>query len=162
VFGSQALSFLDLGILYASQGNLAGAEQMLAEAAKLDPGHPGPHAWLGRIALERGALQTAEAELRLATRGDPALFRDLVTQAQRDLGRLALRRGWPDRALAVYQAALELDPEQAGAAAGAGTAAVALGDTAAAVGYFRRALELDPNEPTARAGLAQFNGGSSR
>ena len=158
VFGSQALSHLDRGIYYALQGNIAEARPMLAEAARLDPGLPGPHAWLGRIALERGEMAEAEAELRLATRGDPVMFRDVVTQAQRDLGRLALSAGWPDRALAVYQAALQVDPGDGAAAAGAGVAALALGDTAAGIGYLNRALELDPDNATARAIFTRLEG----
>lgn len=156
VFGSQALSYLDLGVHYVVQGKLAEAEPLLIEAARLDPGHPGPHAWLGRIAFARGDLHAAEAELRFATRGDPVLFRDVVTQAQRDLGRLALRRGWPDRALAVYRAALALDPGDAAAATGAGIAAAALGDTAAAIAHLVRALELNPENAAARDALARI------
>lgn len=156
VFGSQALSFLDLGVYYMTKGNPAKAEEMLDEAAQLDPGNPGPHAWLGRIALERGDLGEAEAELRLATRGDPVLFRDVVTQAQRDLGRLALQAGWPDRALAVYRAALVLNPEDAEAEAGAGVAAAAIGDTSAALAHLAHALELDPDQTMARETLARL------
>lgn len=151
VFGAQALSYLDLGVFYAQKGDFAAAESHLLKAAELDPGLPAPHAWRGRLALERGDFRTAEAELRLATRGDPVLFRDVVTQAQRDLGRLALANGWYDRALAVYTRALALDPRLAGAAAGAGVAALALGDTAAARGYLEHALEIDPGDRAAQA-----------
>ena len=98
IFGSQALSYLDLGAYRMRQGELAEAKALLAKAVELDPGHPAPHALLGRIALEEGRLEEAEKELRLATRGDPVLFRDVITQAQRDLGRLAIQRGWFDRA----------------------------------------------------------------
>jgi tetratricopeptide (TPR) repeat protein len=157
VFGAQALSYLDLGIFHAEKGDFAAAERQLRKAAELDPGLPTPHAWLGRIALEREDFRTAEVELRLATRGDPVLFRDVVTQAQRDLGRLALANGWYDRALAVYTRALALDPALADAAAGAGSAALALGDTAAARGYLGRALEIDPENRAARAARARLD-----
>lgn len=158
VFGAQALSYLDLGIFHAREKNFAAAEENLRKSAELDPGLPGPHAWLGRIALEQGDFATAEEELRLATRGDPVLFRDVVTQAERDLGRLALMNGWFDRALAVYARALELDPGLADAAAGAGISALALGDTAAARGYLTRALEIDPGNRKALAARAQLDG----
>ncbi len=157
VFGSQALSYLDLGSLYLQQRNFAEAEAMFRKAAELDPGLPTPHAWLGRIALERSDLATAEAELRLATRGDPVLFRDVVTQAQRDLGRLAMQNGWYERALDVYARAFTLDPASAPAAAGAGVAALALGDTAAARRYLEQALALDPASRTARAALERLS-----
>ncbi len=156
VFGSEALSYLDLGGFYAEKGDFDAAEEMLRKSAELDPGHPGPHAWLGWIALERGDLERAEAELRLATRGDPVLFRDVVAQAERDLGRLAMRRGWYDRALGVYRSSLSLNPESAVAHAGAGAAAAALGDTAAAADHFRHALALDPENAVAREGLAKL------
>jgi len=158
VFGAQALSYLDLGIFHAREKNFAAAEENLRKSAERDPGLPGPHAWLGRIALEQGDFATAEEELRLATRGDPVLFRDVVTQAERDLGRLALMNGWFDRALAVYTRALELDPGLADAAAGAGISALALGDTAAARGYLTRALEIDPGNRKALAAWAELDG----
>jgi 4-amino-4-deoxy-L-arabinose transferase-like glycosyltransferase len=156
VFGSQALSYIDLGVHYVNAGDTVEAEKLMRKAAELDPGHPAPHAWLGRIALERGDMVEAEAALRMATRGDPVLFRDVVTRAQRDLGRLAMLNGWPDRALAVYQAALSLDPGDAASAAGAGVAAAALGDTTTALRYIARALELDPQSATARAALLRL------
>jgi hypothetical protein len=152
VFGSQALSYLDLGVYRARRGELDAAVPLLRKAAELDPGHPGPHAVLGRIALERKDYEQAEAELRLATRGDQVLFRDVVTQAQRDLGRLAIERGWFDRARTVYELSLTLDPESAQAHAGAGIAAAALGDSAGAAEHFARALAIDPANPVARAG----------
>jgi tetratricopeptide (TPR) repeat protein len=152
VFGSQALSYLDLGVYRARRGEFDEAERLLRKAAKLDPGHPGPHAMLGRMALERGQLEEAEVELRFATRGDPVLFRDIVTQAQRDLGRLAIERGWFDRARTVYELSLTLDPESAQAHAGAGIAAAALGDSAGAAEHFARALALDPVNAVAHAG----------
>ncbi len=162
IFGAQALSYLDLGIFHAREKNFAAAEENLRKSAELDPGLPGPHAWLGRLALERGDFATAEEELRLATRGDPVLFRDVVTQAERDLGRLALMNGWYDRALAVYARALELDPGLADAAAGAGIAALALGDTAAARGYLTRALEIDPGNKKALSAWAELAARAAR
>jgi tetratricopeptide (TPR) repeat protein len=162
VFGAQALSYLDLGIFHAREKDFAAAEVNLRKAAELDPGLPAPHAWLGRLALERRDFTTAEAELRLATRGDPVLFRDVVTQAERDLGRLALMNGWYDRALAVYTRALELDPGLADAAAGAGVAALALGDTAAARAHLTRALAIDPENRKAHAAWAELGARAAR
>jgi Tfp pilus assembly protein PilF len=158
VFGSQALSYLDLGVYHAERGEIDAAERMLKQAAALDPGLPGPHALLGRIALDQGQLVEAEKELRLATRGDPVLFRDVVTQAQRDLGRLAIQRGWYDRARIVYERSLTLDPESAEAHAGAGVAAMALGDSAGAAEHYARALKLDPMNEVARKGMAKLLG----
>ncbi len=149
VHGSQALSYLDLGAFYLKEGKFTEAEVNLRQASELDPGLPTPHAWLGRIALERGDLATAEAELRLATRGDPVLFREVVTQAQRDLGRLAMAQGWYDRAFDVYARAFALDPGSAPAAAGAGTAALVMGDTMTARRYLEQALALDPGNRAA-------------
>ncbi|HWN82934.1 MAG TPA: tetratricopeptide repeat protein, partial [Candidatus Udaeobacter sp.] len=156
VFGSQALSYLDLGAYQMVEGRTAEAKQLLAKAAELDPGHPAPHALLGRIALAEGRLEEAEQELRLATRGDPVLFRDVVTQAQRDLGKLAIQRGWFDRARIVYELSLQLDPQSAEAHAGAGIAAGAMGDSVGAAAHFTRALELDPENAVARAGMEKL------
>jgi tetratricopeptide (TPR) repeat protein len=158
IFGSQALSYLDLGSYRMRQGEFAEAKPLLAKAVELDPGHPAPHALLGRIALEEGRLEEAEKELRLATRGDPVLFRDVITQAQRDLGRLAIQRGWFDRARIVYELSLELDPGSAESHAGAGIAATAMGDSAGAAAHFARALESDPENAIARAGMEKLAG----
>ena len=158
IFGSQALSYLDLGAFQMQQGDMAEAKTLLAKASGLDPGHPAPHALLGRIALEEGQLELAEKELRLATRGDPVLFRDVVTQAQRDLGKLAIQRGWFDRARIVYELSLQLDPASAASHAGAGIAAAAMGDSAGAAAHFGRALEIDPENAVARAGMEKLVG----
>jgi len=94
--------------------------------------------------------------LRLATRGDPVLFRDVVTQAQRDLGKLAIQRGWFDRARIVYELSLELDPASAESHAGAGIAAAAMGDSAGAAAHFAQALAIDPENAVARAGMEKL------
>jgi tetratricopeptide (TPR) repeat protein len=158
IFGSQALSYLDLGSYRMKQGDTAEAKELLEKASELDPGHPAPHALLGRIALQEGRLEEAEKELRLATRGDPVLFRDVITQAQRDLGRLAIQRGWFDRARIVYELSLQLDPASAESHAGAGIAAAAMGDSAGAAAHFARALEIDPENAVARAGMEKLVG----
>jgi tetratricopeptide (TPR) repeat protein len=144
VFGSQALSYIDLGLYYAANGEDAQAQAMLEEARKHDPGNPIPCAWLGKYALKEGNLERAEVELRRALRADPVAFRDLVVQAGCDLGRLEMTRGRYREARGLFAEAHARNRDAPQAVAGLGFTSLALGDTLAARGYLERALALDP------------------
>ena len=63
------------GLFYAPQ-SYASTDEVLAvvsAARKVDPGHPGVEAWLGRLAFEQGRLEDAIDALGAAVRADPDL-----------------------------------------------------------------------------------------
>jgi tetratricopeptide (TPR) repeat protein len=64
-------------------------------------------------------------------------------------------RGAAHRAMALYERALELAPNEETYLLAAGRQALTIGDKAAARGYYERALEAVPNSADARAGLEQ-------
>jgi Flp pilus assembly protein TadD len=138
------------------QGEIADALASCREAARLDPGHPGPPALMGSIYLEAGRYAEAEASLRLATRGDPVLFRDIVTRALEDLGRVYMRTARPELAHAVLTKALQLEPDRITSIFGASVAALRLGRVAEARRGFERVLALDPGNAAATAYLGEI------
>jgi len=159
VFGSRAMSLLERGIYYASVGEDDVAMGLLAEAAEADPGHPGPRSWMGTLFLRQHRYGEAEDALRLATRGDPVRFRDEVSRADKELGRVYLETGRPELAVAVFQAALDLRSDYADAWLGLGYAARDLGRTAEAERCFRRVLELEPGQQAATVELERLGSG---
>jgi tetratricopeptide (TPR) repeat protein len=137
-----------------NDGDLKGAIDHYRKALRIDPQLRGVHFELGEAILEsatgNAATETeAEKELALAVRvdGDTA-------KTECEFGRLALLQGRPDDALAFYQRADRLDPNEVQAQMG--LAKLLLPENPqAAIKYLRMAVQSDPLNSAAHYRLAQ-------
>ena len=137
-----------------NDGDLKGAIDHYRKALRIDPQLRGVHFELGEAILEsatgNAATETeAEKELALAVRvdGDTA-------KTECEFGRLALLQGRPDDALAFYQRADRLDPNEVQAQMG--LAKLLLPENPQeAIKYLRMAVQSDPLNSAAHYRLAQ-------
>ena len=114
-------------------------------------------AW-GKLAYAKQDFRTAEDYLQRAVRANPQSAR-----LQVDLGDFYLNgTHQPERALASYRKAAELDPRSPNAVAGQGSALLAQGDRTGAMASFSRAAELDPQNPLACLAMARIQGAEGR
>ncbi len=110
---------------------------------------------LGLVELYVDPARPADAE--------PLLARAVgahMPGAEGDLGRALVRLGRGDEARRQFEAALKLDPADAGLSLELGKLALADGDLKRATALFERALELDPELDEAEYGLAECRGKS--
>jgi predicted Zn-dependent protease len=110
---------------------------------------------LGLVELYVDPARPADAE--------PLLARAVgahMPGAEGDLGRALERLGRGDEARRQFEAALKLDPGDAGLSLELGKLALANGDLKRATALFERALELDPELDEAEYGLAECRGKS--
>lgn len=139
----------ELGRLYHAYDFLSAAESCYENARTLQPDDFRWPYYLGFLHQVRGELEPAAERFReaLALRGDvPALLR---------LGDVLLELDRPAEAGALFERALELDPESAAAHHGLGKVAAREDDHAVAVRHFERTLELQPSASLVRYPLAQ-------
>jgi cytochrome c-type biogenesis protein CcmH/NrfG len=103
-----------------------------------------------RTALERGDLDRADLELKLAIQADP-----LDARSHRHLAGLLARRGERDQAIVGYRRALTIDPADASAAYNAGTLFLMRGDAAPAASLLESAAAIRPDDPRTYNNLAK-------
>jgi superkiller protein 3 len=115
------------------------------------PGDPVARLLYGVACLETGQLETAKTMLTEAKDAG-------VAEAERELGRLALRRRQPEAARDLLRRAVERDPKDAGAFAELARALELLGDPKGAMAAYRRALDTEPGLESARYGLGLLAG----
>ncbi|MBI5630627.1 MAG: tetratricopeptide repeat protein [Elusimicrobia bacterium] len=94
----------NLGIFHQRQGDLPEALRALREAARLDSLNPGIRLNLGGVLLESGLFKEAEENLYLAAREAA-----LKPKALALLGELAVKKGQPERAMALFEESLGLE-----------------------------------------------------
>jgi tetratricopeptide (TPR) repeat protein len=136
----------------------ADAEAALRHALQLAPGNAAVLAAWGKLAYAKKDFKTAEDYLQHAIRANPQNARLRV-----DLGDFYLNGArQPERALASYRKAAELDPRSPNALAGQGSALLAQGDRSGALAAFNRAAELDPQTPLAYLAMARIQGAEGR
>ena len=107
------------------------------QLADQNPDAPMAQYLLGVVSLETGQLDTAGEALRAARAGG-------IEDADRELGRLALRQRDPKRARELLEGYLAREPRDASAHVELAKALEALGDTDAAMAQYQRALEIAP------------------
>ncbi len=132
---------VDLGAIAGFQGDRAGALAYDLRAVTADP--RAAIAWIGvGTALgELGRYSEAIQPLTIAGRLGASFER---ATALDDLGEADYELGLLPKELAAYRAALALNPTDAVAANGMGTAELALGQTTLAIAYTGRAARLAP------------------
>jgi predicted Zn-dependent protease len=124
------------------------AYQRQLEAA---PRNPTARYLFGVVCLETGQLDAAQKALDGARTAG-------VMEADRELGRLALRLRDPARARTLLESAVARDPRDVGALVELARAAEALNDAGTARQAYRRAVEAAPNLDTAHYGLGVLAG----
>jgi tetratricopeptide (TPR) repeat protein len=172
----------DLGVILASTGDLAGAEEQLAAAAKLSPDAEDIAVALGEVRRRRGESKAAAdgladfvqdhpqaveartlyvAALRESGQVDKAIeqAREALVRKQGDAGALAelalchLAKGEKDTAELLAKQAEDANPKSAVAHRAMALVLLANGDDAASFVEFRKATDADPNDTTSRLNM---------
>lgn len=172
----------DLGVVLAQQGDLAGAEEQLAAAAKLSPGAEDVAVALGEVRRRRGSNKLAADVLGdfVQDHPDAVHARTLYVAALRDSGQLDkaiaqarevllrrpsdpaalaelalchLAKGEKEAAQLLAKQALDANPKSAVAHRASGLVALANGDDALAFQSFTRAAQEDPRDTTSRLNM---------
>lgn len=138
------------------QGNLAGAEKICLEILKNDPYSDEACSFLGLIALQRKAYDSAGNYFQKALHGNPH-----DADIWNNLGITLQNTGKLDEAVASYQEAVRIRPDFVLAYCNMGSAFQAMGNLTAAEECFHKVVSLSPRFPEAylRLGfLAQRKG----
>ena len=116
------------------------------EAARLDPNAPEVWRLLAEIYTKTGWwIKAAEAWERYLELGGAASPAELA-EVYKNLGYLAYQRGDLEEAISWYKKALQVNPEDAEAAAWLGRIYLELGDPRSALPYWELAARLEPSE----------------
>jgi predicted Zn-dependent protease len=115
------------------------------------PGNPVAVYLYGLACLETGQIDAAKKSLTQAREGG-------VVEADRELGRLALRQRQLETARDLLQETVARDPRDAGAYDDLASTLEALGDAKGAMAAYRRALEIAPGLESAHDGLGLLAG----
>ena len=172
----------DLGVVLTTAGDLAGAEDELATAARLSPDSPEVAVTLAEVRRRRGEHKRAAeglsdfvqahpnavdvrvqhvAALREAGQIDKAIAeaREVLVRKPSDASALAelalshLARGQKEAAGLLAKQALDSNPNSAIAHRATGLLALANGDDAVAFAEFRKAAQADPADTTSRLNM---------
>lgn len=127
------------GVEMAKKGRLKEAEESFKQAITFNRNHPAPYYNLGRLYLEQGRLEEAEAALAKLEGGDPDADHFTLRAV------VAERRGKPADAARYYARALVTRPWDAVAHFNLGRLSLAAGHRALAVEHFERYLQLAPD-----------------
>jgi len=138
---SSAQRCLDLGSIYMSLGNLAGAEREYREAVELAPEQAAIHHAVATLFVEQGDATTAELAFRAALEQDPSYWPSL-----NDLGLLLLSLGRPEEAVQLLRQAVTLRSGEATSRLNLALALLSAGSRAAALQHARAALSLAEDE----------------
>jgi tetratricopeptide (TPR) repeat protein len=129
----------------------AAAERALARAADLDPSHPLPHLWLGKLLLEDGDKRAVEELTTAIRRAERRHFpRSVVVEARLGIVRYRLESGRVDVDLVKQlEQVTKGDPSNATAQRLLGEVYVALKRPRKAEAALRQCVQLDPENASA-------------
>ncbi|MGD0281007.1 MAG: tetratricopeptide repeat protein, partial [Dissulfurispiraceae bacterium] len=142
------LAHNNLGIAYASKGQLDLAVAEYQTALRLKPDYAEAHFNLGIAYASKGQLDPAVAEYQTALRLKPA-----YTEVHNNLGIAYASKGQLDPAVAEYQTALRLKPDNAEVHNNLGIAYASKGQLDLAVAEYQTALRLKPDYAEAHNNL---------
>lgn len=137
---------------FLRRGDFERALEQAEEALERDPQDALALFNRGVAAKELGRLELAEQSLRRSAELEPAYAGD----AARRIGQIRAARGDPAGALAHFQEAVRLEPEQPEAHYDLGYLHETQGRFAEAAEHYRRSLAIDPNYTLALKGLARI------
>lgn len=158
---------LDRGNALLEEGKFDEALAVFEEFAAQFPEVHAVHLNIGSALKEKGDLDRAEAEFRsVLERCGPTLEdlrkrKDLSLKALSGLGEVALARGDHEAAQRFFQRAIEISPEDPGAAYNVGEIFFSNQKIDEAIGYFELAIKIKGDWPKAyhRLGLVFLNKG---
>lgn len=138
-----------LGTLKAEQGDLASAQQLLAQAALLAPQSPMIQNNLGNVYLKSGRAEEAALCYQRALQYNPNM-----PETHFNLASIWGRQGKPVQAIQGLETATALKPDFVQAHFSLGNLYKSLGDCTLAIRSYRKAVELAPYSHEAWYGLA--------
>ncbi len=160
-------SLLDSGNALLKEGRYDEALAAFEEFAAKFPDVYAVHLNIGSVYKEKGGLDKAEAEFQaVLEKSGPALEdqrkqKDTSLKALSGLGEVALKRGDLGAAQGFFRRALEISPEDPGAAYNVGEIFFSNQKTDDAIAYFELAIKIKSDWPKAyhRLGLVYLNKG---
>ena len=149
----QAISQRMGEVNFMQQGMLAGRMlKAFKRSVEIDPNYVAGYIGLSRYYRNAPAIAGGSTEKAIGY-AEEARKRDVFTGTL-ELGFIADQEGKPEAALAYFEEALRLHPEQSWLQETTGGILVKLGRPAEARARFEKALELDPKRESARKALA--------
>lgn len=145
-----AYSLAQVGQLYSRRGEWRLAVQAFEQALEIEPGYTEARAYLGLALDQSGGDGLVYLEQAIAEAPDAPL--PLVL-----LGKHWRGRNDPQLALAAFERAAELDPQDPTIALDLGLAYSAVGEVEAAKSAFLHAVQLEPQDPITWQLLSQFS-----
>ncbi|MBI4730932.1 MAG: tetratricopeptide repeat protein [Chloroflexi bacterium] len=146
----RAYQFTVSGRALAFLGEWDLAAEAFRRAIEADAEYAEAWAWLGEARQQQG--QDGRTQLARALLLEPQ-----SASIQALDGLYWMRQGKPEKALAAYEKAAALEPENSVWQVSLGDAASASGDLLTASQHYRRAVELAPEDPAAWRALALFS-----
>ena len=137
---AEAAGLLARATRQVESGKSGSALETLRAATRADPANARAHYNLGVLALEGGEPAAAAASLSRAA----GLGYRPAAHLALGLGNVAYRRGDRERARALFEQALALEPCNVAATRNLGAALAELGDYDGAITRFRQSLAADP------------------
>ena len=151
---NNAATLHNLGAVSHGAGRYEDAHHYLLKALDLKPNWPEAQCSLGNLLRETGHLEDAAAAYRAGLDGGAADFKAFA-----NLGLTLLNLNKPHEAIAVYEKALALQPDQPDIRMSLGIAQLATGDFANGWdNYEARRLSRGLNPPPARSDAPTWNG----
>ncbi|HEX6200658.1 MAG TPA: tetratricopeptide repeat protein, partial [Thermoanaerobaculia bacterium] len=148
--GALAAAYGELGRLYAAYELWDAARPAFANAARLDPGAPRWHHYLGHVLERKGDLAGAARHLDEAAKSGPGRAAARLRRAEIDLA-----LGRTEAAARAFRGLTGETGLEAAARFGLGRALAAAGDPEGAIPELRRALELQPEASQVHYALGQ-------
>lgn len=145
-----AYQFLISGRALGALGEWDLAAEAFRNAAVVYPDYAEAWAWLSEAKQQQGQDGRIEIEQALILNPDSAMLQGLY-------GIYLQRQKQPEKAIAAFQKAAELEPESPGWQMALGGAYEQTGDLVAALDHYQRATELAPDEATSWQALAEFS-----
>jgi Flp pilus assembly protein TadD len=126
------------------------AETAFRNALAARPDYAEAWAWLGEARQQLGQEGRIQVERALVYNPKSAMIQGLY-------GIYLQRQGQPEKALAAYQKAADLEPQDPGWQMSLASASEQAGDLVAALGYYLHAVELAPQQASTWRATAEFS-----
>jgi len=142
--------YLEIAMVYRTQGQDGPAEEMLLKAAQIAPDRIEPALELGTLYLDNKKLDKADDEVETVLKSHPN-----SGAAYRLKGKILLARGKKEDAVEMFQKSLTLEPDDPEALVGLALAYVSLGQLKEAEAIMEKARKAHPKNETVLLASAQ-------